>query len=175
MIDRRLQGKINHNNGGRFEQRIDYVCRLYQNKGIAEINKANEPIKPISGKMPGGWFKAVFTKKSGADYSGVCIGGIPVFFEAKTSTTDRISFSRVEPQQAEQMQRAKNLGAVCFVLVDFAGYGIYRIPFEIWYKMKEFYGRLYIKAEEVLEFKIAEPWEEIYFLSGIVRGGGLND
>lgn len=174
-MDRRLQGKINHNNGGRFEQRIDYACRLYQNKGIAEINKANEPIKPISGKMPGGWFKAVFTKKSGADYSGVAWGGIPIYFEAKFTSSDRITFNRVEPQQLDQLERAEAMGAMCYVLVCFSAGNVYRIPLHVWACMKDFFGRLYIKEDEIEEYKIAEPWEDVYFLSGIIEGGGLNE
>lgn len=175
MINKKLQGKINRNSGGRFEQRIDYACKLYQNKGIAEINKANEPLKPISGMMPGGYFKAVFTKKSGADYSGVAKGGIPVYFEAKFTTSDKINYNRVEPQQLEQLKRAQAMGARCFVLVCFDAGGVYRIPLNVWAGMKTIYGRLYIKENEIQQLKIAEPWEEVCFLSGLVEGGGFND
>lgn len=175
MTDRRLQGKINHNSGGRFEMLIDYACNVYRDRGIAEINKANEPIKPISGRMPGGWFKAVFTKKSGADYSGVARDGIPIYFEAKSTAADRIYYNRVEPQQLDQLERAEAMGATCFVLVCFSNAGVFRIPLNVWACMRDFYGRLYIKADEIDEYKIAEPWEDVYFLSGLVEGGGRNE
>lgn len=175
MINRRIQGRTNHKSGERFEKLIDYASRIYQDKKIAEINKANEPMKPISGKMPGGWYKAVFTKKSGADYSGVAKGGIPIYFEAKYTSSDRITFNRVEPQQLEQLERASAMGALCFVLVSFEEVGVFRIPLENWGGMKMLYGRLYVKPDDIAEFKIAEPWQDVYFLAGLVEGGGFDE
>lgn len=175
MTNRKLIGKINHRTGERFEHLINYACRIYQDKEIAEINKANEPMKPISGKMPGGWYKAVFTKKSGADYSGLAKGGIPIYFEAKYTSSDRITYNRVEPQQLEQLERAEAMGARCFILVNFENAGVYRIPLNIWACMGDFFGRLYLKPEDIADFKIAEPWQDVYFLSGIVEGGGFDE
>lgn len=170
-MDRVYIGKVSHKQGERFEQRIKNACKIYQINEIAEINKANEPMKPISKQQRGGWFKAVFTEKSGADFSGVVKGGRAVFFEAKYTDSEKMLKSRVTELQIKQLQNVNNLGGIAFVLISFSSGRVYRIPIDKWVNMKSVFGRLFLRESDCEQFLISEEYERIDFLKGVVFDG----
>ena len=158
---RQYQGMVNRAQGKHFESLIDDACTYYEAKGVASIEKTPEPMRPIK-DLGNGKFVAHFMKKAQPDYKGVLNGGRAVMFEAKFTTMDTMEQSRVSSEQGQGLDVYAALGAVCFVLVAFDRRGHYRIPWSVWRGMKAKYGRLYVKPEELDEYKIS-------FTNGILQ------
>ena len=75
-------------------------------------------------------------------------------FEAKHTDTGRMEQDRVTPDQAERLERAREYGAISFVLCSFGYAGFYRIPWTVWRDMKEIFGHKYITPQEVARFEV---------------------
>lgn len=148
-----VRGSLSRVQGERFEQQIEIACEIYRRSGRADIQKTPEPVKPLR-PMGDGRFLAVYTTKAQADFKGTLRGGRSILFEAKSTSTERMEQKRVTVQQSEQLERAYQLGAEVFVLCQFCGNGVYRIPWSFWREMKERVGRKYITAADVKEYKI---------------------
>ena len=144
------------------------ACAYYRAHGIAEIDKTPEPIKVISGRHqnPSGcWsFEAVFTKQAQPDFQGTIDGGRSVVFEAKATDKDRILQSAVTHEQAYAMQSHAQKGALVFVLVCLRGCAVYRVPWEVWLRMKEHFGHKYMTAEELEPYRVQMRRGVILFL-----------
>lgn len=148
-----LQGKINRAAGRAFEERIDLTFEYYRKRGFALIDKTPEPTKILK-KEEGGKFIGVYTKKAQPDYKGTVKGGRTVIFEAKFTSTDRLQATAVTDAQWEYMTIATELGAYCFVIAGFRSGNVYKIPWRIWSRMKDKYGRKYVREEDIEEYKI---------------------
>ena len=151
---RQLQGRINKNRGQAFEDIIEASCRYFRAKGVAEIRKNSEPMRPLSKPNSRGQFLACFTKKSGPDYVGVLNGGKFIALEAKHTDTDRMQRSVISSEQEKQLDRHEKLGAECFVMVSFGFERYFKIPWAAFRDMKARYGRKYITAEDVKEYEV---------------------
>lgn len=149
-----VQGWQSRTRGGEFEERITASCKLLAEKHAAYISKTPEPMKPLSRPNAYGQFKACYTKKAEPDFKGVIAGGRAIMFEAKSTASDRMEQSRVIPEQAAVLDEHEELGALCFVLVQFASPRAYRIPWRVWRDMKNQYGRKYIKEEDVKNYAL---------------------
>lgn len=149
-----VRGAQNKAAGRCFEQFILAACSYYRENGIADIDKTPEPIKQLTGKDKRGQFKACYEKRAQPDFKGTLKGGRSVAFEAKYTSTDRMSQSVVLPQQEESLNSHEALGATCFVLVGFGLDNCFRIPWAAWKNMKGLYGRKYITPEDVPEFRV---------------------
>lgn len=147
-----VQGWQSRTRGGEFEQRIAASCRLLAQRHAAYISKTPEPMKPLSRPNAYGQFKACYTKKAEPDFKGAVAGGRAIMFEAKSTSGDRMEQNRVIPEQAAILDEYEALGALCFVLVQFAGPRAYRIPRGVWRDMKNQYGRKYIKEGDVQRY-----------------------
>lgn len=147
-----MRGRINHSQGDLFEKRINIALQWYNAKGLALVDKTPAPMKPIQ-SMSNGRFLAIFEKKAQPDYKGIVDGKFTVF-EAKHTTDDRIQQSAVQPHQAEYLDNAHRLGAVCFILAGFGSGEAYRIPWTVWSSMKERYGRKYLLESELGSYRI---------------------
>ncbi len=149
-----IRGKRNRELGQLFEQMIDAACRYYRQACIAEIDKSPEPTKQLGHLNSKGQFLACYAKKAQPDFKGTLKGGNSIVFEAKTTSADKIQQSVVLEQQAEALERHRELGAKCYILVSFDFWRFYRIPWEIWRDMKQIYGRKYIKPDDIPEYEV---------------------
>lgn len=169
-VDQRFQNAQNRARGAWFEKLIDSGCVYYRTQGIADIEKTPEPMKVLR-PMGQGRFLAAYTAAAQADYKGLLTGGRAVYFEAKSTDTDRMLQSRVTPNQAERLQRAYQMGALVFVLCEIRD-RYYRIPWEHWCRMKEKFGHKYLTQEDADKhdwtIRIG-PSAALLFLEGICK------
>lgn len=163
------KGYVNHEKGQTFEKIIEAACREYSLKGAANIEKTPEPMRVIK-RLDKGRFVAVFEKKAQPDFKGTLDGGQTVVFEAKSSEGDRILQRAVTPTQTESLNIHWAMGATVFVLVCMNRETYYRVPWEVWRKMKTHYGRLYMNLEELKAFEITFDLT-LKFLQGVNRYG----
>ena len=165
---RQAQGSISHALGESFEAQILTACEYYRSICHAEIDKTPEPIKVISGRhqnSSGCWsFEAVFTKQAQPDFQGTIDGGRSVVFEAKATDKDRILQSAVTEEQAHAMPSHAQKGALVFVLVCLRGRAVYRVPWEVWWRMKEHFGHKYMTAVELEPYRVQMRQGVILFL-----------
>lgn len=150
--DAKYRGAQNRARGEWFEYLITRGCDFYRKTGIADIEKTPEPMKPVR-SMGGGKFIAVYTKAAQADYKGCLAGGRAVYFEAKATNSDRMLRNRVTENQLERLHREYQFGAVVFVLCAI-GDRFFRIPWETWYNMKEYFGHNHFAAKEAEDYEI---------------------
>lgn len=148
----RYRNKLSRHRGKGFENIIEAACAYYRAKGVADIEKTPEAMKPIKNLGKNGQFIAVYTEKAQADFKGIMMGGIAVNFEAKHTDADRMDQDRVTPDQAARLRRAYEYGGHAFVVCSFSGRDFFRIPWSIWANMKGHLGHKYITPQE------AEPW-----------------
>ena len=152
--NRTIKGRLSKSRGQAFEGIIEVSCRYYRGKGVADILKSSEPMRPLSKPNSKGQFLACFTKKSGPDYVGVLNGGRFIALEAKHTDADRLQHSVVSEEQEKQLNRHTALGAKCFVIVSFRFQQFFKIPWEVFRDMKARYGRKYIRPKDVQEYKV---------------------
>ena len=148
-----VTGKRSKVAGEYWERMIGAACEHYRIRGIAEISKTPEPMRPIK-PLGQGKFIAHYEKMAQPDYKGTLSGGKAVVFEAKHTDTDRMQRSVISSEQEKQLDRHEKLGAECFVMVSFRFEKYFRIPWAAFRDMKERYGRKYITAEDVKEYEV---------------------
>lgn len=160
------QGRANRANGEALERFILEACDYYREMKIADIDKTPEPFKVLSGmkRLSCGaiGFEGVFAKKAQPDFKGTLRGGRAVVFEAKVTTTDRITQDEVNDTQAAAMKSHRALGADVFVVVSMNLTSFYRVPWEVWVTMKERFGHKYMNQSELAPY-------EINFKNGILQ------
>jgi len=158
MKNKQWQGLVNRNNGEALEQVILAACDYYRRNKIAEIDKTPEPFRVLSGRKRlscgAMGFEGVFTKKAQPDFKGTLFGGQAVVFEAKMTTTDRISQSAVNEAQTAALDYHKFMGAKCFVVVSINLEKFYRVPWGVWPVMREYFGHKYMDADDLRAFEI---------------------
>lgn len=150
---RQLTGKISHGIGENFECQVENICRIYETKKLAKIEKTPEPMKILK-YIEDGRFETVFTKAAQPDFKGTIKGGQTVVFDAKYTEADRITYQALSDFQRETLLQYKELGAIAFVLVGFANGAIYRVDIDTWSSMKDIFGRKYLKQEELEEMSL---------------------
>ena len=163
-----LVNKRSREAGKTFENIIDVACEYYALFGVAEIEKTPEP-RTVIGRTGDRKSKmiCVNAKKAQPDYKGTLSGGRSIVFEAKHTDKDRIEQLRVGEEQTKRLDAHEKLGALCFVLVSFGYERFFRVPWAEWKRMKELYGRKYIKAEDVPGEELFTPDGVVAFLAGI--------
>lgn len=152
------QGKQNRAEGKAFEDRLDAAFAYYADNGYALIDKTPEPFKIIK-RLEHLRFIGCFQKKAQPDYKGTVRGGRTVIFEAKFTTTDRITQDRVREQQWSYMEKASKLGARCYVIVGFQSGRAYKVPWAVWREMKEHLGHKYATEEELDYYRVPVAWD----------------
>ena len=157
------QGKKNREEGQLFEAVLDRTFAYYSEKGYAKIDKTPEPFKIIK-RLEYLRFIGCFQKKAQPDYKGTIKGGRTVIFEAKYTSTDRITQDRVSDLQAAYMDQETALGARCFVLAGFKSGGIYRIPWPVWSDMKKKFGHKYVTEDDLSEYRISKSWNDMLLI-----------
>ena len=158
-----LKGKRNRAEGKAFEDRIDEAFAYYAKTGYALIDKTPEPFKIIR-RLEDTRFIGCFQKKAQPDYKGTIKGGRTVIFEAKYTSTDRITQDRVNDTQASYLDQAERLGARCYVLVGFRSGKAFKLPWPIWRDMKERFGRKYVTEKDLKSYEIAGSWNSLLLI-----------
>lgn len=160
-----IQGRINRAAGRGFEERIDIAFDYYRKMGYALIDKTPEPMKVIK-REDGGRFIGFFTKKAQPDYKGLVKGGKAVLFEAKFTSTDKMHSGALTDTQIKYLMEASNLGAQCFILVGFKTGNVYKIPWPVWFHMKERFGRKYVKEDDLEEYIVSQTKTGVLMILG---------
>lgn len=163
-----LIGRRSRAEGQQFEATIEASCEYYRLRGLAEIEKTPEPTKQLGPKGPDGHFTACYSKKAQPDYKGTLAGGRSVVFEAKHTDKDRLLQSAVTDEQEKRLDRHAALGAECFVLVSFSFRQFFKVPWAVFRRMKDYYGRKYITPADVQEYKVEYMGGVLRFLRGEV-------
>lgn len=149
-----IRGARNRAAGKNFEALIEAACRAYKAQGIADIDKTPEPTRQLGRMDRAGRFSACYEKRAQPDFKGTVKGGRSIVFEAKHTSTEKMSRDVVLDQQAASLEAHRKLGAYCFVLVGFGYDDFFRIPWDVWKNMKEIYGRQYVRPEDIGEFRV---------------------
>lgn len=160
---KQLQGAKNRAEGKAFEERLDASFAYYASRGYALIDKTPEPFKVIK-RLEQTRFIGCYTKRAQPDYKGVIKGGRMVVFEAKYTSTDRITQDRVSDAQWSYMNSASDLGARCYVIIGFHTNTVYRIPWSLWTSMKEVFGRKYVTEQDLKQYQIAASWNDLLLI-----------
>ena len=160
---RQLRGMKNRAEGKAFEERLDATFAYYADKGYALIDKTPEPFKIIK-RLEQTRFIGCFIKRAQPDYKGTVKGGRTVIFEAKYTSTDRITQDRVSDAQWSYMDRATALQARCYVIAGFRTNTVYRIPWSVWTSMKETFGRKYVTEADLKQYRVAESWNDLLLI-----------
>ncbi len=166
-MDRYTRGLLNKREGEAFEALIEASCRWYAMNAHAIIEKTPEPMKAIGRGAKAGQFTAVFTKAAQADFTGTLRGGRAVRFEAKYTSGEKLEQSRLTEEQQNNLSNHEMIGSVCFILaVFFSGGGlrVYRLPWELWAKMPEIFGRKYVREADLQPLKVRETVHGLEFL-----------
>lgn len=118
------------NDGLAFENSLYISNQMYLRKRIAVINKRATPVKVV--RSVGSFVKeGYFEESSTVDYDGV-YRAKSIQFDAKSILTlDRFDLSRVKKHQYEHLLICHQLGAFCFLLIEFISQRkIYLLKFE---------------------------------------------
>lgn len=151
-LKRKFQNKMNNAQGQHFEREIIAGCRIYRDKGIAEIDKTPEPYRVLK-KDYDGTFKGRFTAHAQPDFQGTLATGKSIVFEAKQTLKDRIQRSVLTDTQMKILESHKKMGALTAVCVNIQ-HRFFFVPWTIWRNMKSIYGHQYITPSEIAEYEI---------------------
>ena len=105
--------------GSAFEEMIDLTNRLYEQKGLAVIQKVPTPITPTAVDNKAHTItQAYFEKKSTVDFIGVA-QGIAICFDAKETRQQSLPLRNIHSHQIEFMENFRNQQGISFLLVYF--------------------------------------------------------
>ena len=152
--------------GQHFEREILAGCRIYQQHGIAMIDKTPEPFRVLK-KSQNGMFTGRFSTPAQPDFQGTLKGGQSIVFEAKRTGKDRITRNVLTDTQMDMLEKHNRLGALCGVCVNIQD-DFFFIPWNVWRDMKEMYGRQYLKAEDIEEYKVRFDGA-VHFLDKLIK------
>lgn len=138
--------------GKNFERMISMACKSYEDEGVANITKIDEPFRVLKLKS-GGRFEGQFTKNANPDFEGTLKGGRSICFEAKYTSGDRIRQNVVSDMQAKVLEDKDRLGGLAGVCAGI-GNRFFFIPWPIWSNMKLHFGRKYATADELIEYEV---------------------
>lgn len=160
---RTVNGKIGQ--GGRgalLEDLVNYTNTLYENRGIAMVQKIPTPITPI--QMQGSRITlAFFAEKSTVDYIGI-YQGRGLCFDAKECHTKTMPLKNIHPHQLKFMESFKRCGGYAFLIFYYTE--IDRYYFMEYDEIKHFFDRMDQGGRKSIAFD--ELKEENFFDSGDV-------
>ena len=128
--------------GSTFEEFINKTNLVYEENGLALIQKIPTPITPINiDKETRHITLAYFDQKSTVDYIGA-VQGIPVCFDAKESANETFSLQNIHEHQYQFMEDFEAQGGIAFFLIYYTSIDeLYYLPFEylkvFWKRAKE--------------------------------------
>lgn len=151
-LRQQYQNKLNNAQGQHFEREILAGCKMYERYKIAVIDKTPEPFR-VTSKSRNGIFTGRFSTPAQPDFQGTIYGGRSIVFEAKRTSKDRITRNVLTDTQMDTLEVHNRLGALCGVCVSIQD-DFFFIPWKVWRDMKELYGRQYIKADDIEQFRV---------------------
>jgi len=166
------QNKVNNAQGHFFEDYIKAACVLYSDRERADVDKTPEPFRVLE-KSRDGVFKGRFTARAQPDFQGTLDGGRSIVFEAKYTSTDRMKRDVLTLPQKDALEshaRRGALSAVCIGIND----RFFFIPWEIWRDMKQHFGRLYVTAADLEEYRVRFNGS-VLFLDYVHERSGSNE
>lgn len=105
--------------GSVLEDMINRTNDIYEEQGLALIQKIPTPITPIDMNHKTKQITlAYFDKKSTVDYIGA-IQGIPVCFDAKECSMSRFTLDNIHDHQVDFMNKFEKQGGLAFFLIHF--------------------------------------------------------
>ena len=105
--------------GSVLEDMINRTNDIYEEQGLALIQKIPTPITPIDMNHKTKQITlAYFDKKSTVDYIGA-IQGIPVCFDAKECSMPRFTLNNIHEHQVDFMNKFEAQGGMAFFLIHF--------------------------------------------------------
>lgn len=149
--ERQYSAAMSNERGRMFEDAIMGGCRMYKDAGRAKIEKTPEPFRCIGKKN--GIATVRFTAHAEPDFIGCCHGGKAIVFEAKFTDKGRLKQDAVTKTQAASLQAYENLGAISAVCVGIQD-RFYMVPWMVFSRMKELYGRKYIMQDDIPEYRV---------------------
>ena len=161
-IQRSQRGLQSKRAGEHFENLIAASLNWYKDKGVAYVEKTPEPMRPLRPPNRQGQFLACYIKAGQPDFKGTLTGGRAVVFEAKHTDSDRIEQSRLTDEQVASLTEHHRLGAATFILVSVGLQDFFRVPWEVWYGMKDIYGHKHMKLAEL------EPYR-VQYIAGVLK------
>lgn len=163
---RQLIGRRSKAAGETFERWITDACEFYLQNGWAHIEKTPEPFH-ITGKDEKGVVRGYYEKKGQPDYKGILCDGSGIMFEAKHTDSDRINQNVVTDTQWKSLDIYEKFGAHCYVMVSVGLMKFYRVPWDIWKKMKELFGHKFMTEQELEPYRLQEKQCTILILEGV--------
>ena len=139
--------------GSSLEELINYSNEMYQEEGLALIQKIPTPIKPITiDKQTRHITLAYFDQKSTVDYIGV-VQGIPICFDAKECAKETFPLANIHEHQVSFMREFERQGGIAFLIIYYTAKEEYDyMPFShmerFWLRMKHG-GRKSVTYEEI--------------------------
>lgn len=152
-MQNRMQGAKAKARGQQFENLVEKSCSYYAHKKIALIEKTPEPLRMIK-RGRGSQVIAVFEKKGQPDFKGTVFGGQSVVFEAKHTSSARITLDRVEQHQLANLSHHKRLGAECFILISFEMKNFYRVGIEDWEALPGALNKKSANEKDLMQYKV---------------------
>lgn len=146
------QNTVNNAQGHIFEDNIKAACLWYREQGRAKIDKTPEAFR-VKKKHPDGTFTGWFTAPAQPDYQGTLCGGRSIVFEAKYTTTGRLKRGVLTGEQIDALEDHARFGAVAAVCIGIQD-KFFFIPWEVWRDMKQHFGRQYVTAADVEQYRI---------------------
>lgn len=165
-LRRQMIGRKNKAAGEIFEKYLTSACEFYQKNKFAYIEKTPEPFH-ITGKDKNGIVYGYYEKKGQPDYKGILCDGTGIMFEAKHTDTGRINQNVVTDTQWRSLDIYEKFGAHCYVMVSLGLTEFYRVPWEIWKKMKELFNHKFMTEKELKPYKLVNRLYTILILEGI--------
>ncbi len=111
--------------GDELEEQINRTNELYNEKGLAVVQKIPTPIKPIRIDSENRTITlAYFEKKSTVDYIGV-VQGVAICFDAKETTKNFLPISNIHAHQVAFMEAFSKQGGIAFLIVYFKKFDEY--------------------------------------------------
>lgn len=162
------QGARSRSAGEHFEGMINAACNFYKGRDVAFIQKTPEPmkiIKPFDRNR--GQFIACFEKQAQPDYKGILQDGTMILFDAKHTDQDRIRRDCITEEQEKCMDTYGAYGARCYVVVSIQFEDFYRVPWDVFKRMKEIFGHKYMAREELEPYRLKTHVGTLLFLDGI--------
>lgn len=102
--------------GAAVEDLVQHSLNAASVRGRAHITKRATPVR-VQHVGKNGRVTGHFERSPGVDYHGVLRGGRAVYLEVKSCHKGTFPLSSIEPEQWEEMARARRLGAACVLLV----------------------------------------------------------
>lgn len=148
--------------GSVLEDMINRTNDIYEEQGLALIQKIPTPITPIDMDHKTKQITlAYFDKKSTVDYIGA-IQGIPVCFDAKECSMPRFSINNIHEHQVNFMNKFEAQGGMAFLLIHFTD--VDRFYYLRLSELMNFWNRS-LQPDGRKSFRIEELDEE-YFIEG---------